>query len=114
MRTYKKLLLAVVGPLTLLLLTAGLACSDSSSRAPFVGKWAGPALGMQTQFFADGTCIQNSTSGTYQIVEQGAVKYLKLDFKIVATMYEIVSISPNFIKLKEGDNDARQLQRLAP
>lgn len=62
--------------------------------------------GWKHNFLADGTCIQNSTSGTYQIVEQGGAKYSKMDFKIVATMYEIVTVSPNFIKLKEGENSA--------
>jgi hypothetical protein len=67
------------------------------------------------QFFADGTCIQTSGgtsySGTYEIVAQGTVKYLKVDLKIEAKMYEIVDISADLIRLKEGRNSARQLQR---
>lgn len=94
-----------------------LGCSSKKAdRAPFVGKWVGPAALLQTQFFEDGTFIQSgpasSNAGNYHIVQEGGAKYLKMDFKMGTHMYEIVDISPNLIRLKEGDNPARQLERL--
>jgi hypothetical protein len=112
---HSKRVLTFIGVGTLLVLSVVSGCSRGGDRTPFVGNWDGPDAMVQTQFFADGTFVQggggSSVAGKYQIEERGAVKYLKMDSKIKALIYEIVDISPNLIRLKEGDDIAHYLAR---
>jgi hypothetical protein len=93
--------------------------SAAHERAPFIGTWRGPNEFSQTQFFADGKFTQvvpgDTNAGTYEIVQEGKDKYLKMDFKLTAQMYKIVAIDPKGagILLLQGDQ-ARSLFPVAP
>jgi len=97
-------------------LSLGTACSTKSKEmSAFVGQWVGPDMMSRTEFFADGTFSQvvpgTNNAGTWEIVQEGQAKYLKMDFKIVVQMYQVGQISDTFIDLREGSTP-RSLRRL--
>jgi hypothetical protein len=96
----------------LIAIVSGCTGSGSRERAPFLGTWRGPSNFSETQFFADGKFTQvvpgDTNAGTYEIVQEGKDKYLKMDFKLTTQMYKIVAIDPNGggILMLEGDQPA--------